>query len=595
MCAALIGLQYAKCQYGQRLYTHDSTKLCSAQITTNTAGFVMAGHRAYSPISTSPDFVIDQVNPAGLFTGGFSKKYNIYDHIGCNSGVAVNNCQGVSIIETNDLGNGEAYALAGTHSQGMFFVTLDNAGNIIQTYRWDFQNIVSIPPTKPFIRESSTPGEYFICGEYNRESYVVRVNGATVPISPVWANWYAVGAWLDARALIESPYDPNELVVVGRTDIVPQSRTKADGFFMKLNSGNGAVMTFTSYNKQYDGDEIINCIEPAFSSGAGGQGYIVGGYSSHNITPSGPSNLNYSYWMSKLDPTGVILWSHLIEAPVPTKFPGSPDITDVFERDNPNSGEFEYYGIGESYYLPPGGVNSRPNLVVFKLDENGQNTFSPNEFHYTRGSAPSFPATSGYLTFKETGGGAGDGFQAYGTTGDFSTHYFVRAYFNGKSGCEEKDTLIVNIHKGPDSVDTAPVNVNVWNANCPTNSSIFYIVVNNISTNITTPCAAHSLPNGSNLRGVTGVDETNVNLSGIEILPNPTNGKLTIRGKLDDTEPIKVSIYNTVGQCVGTHELADQKEELWLSKFGLPDGIYYLKITSGQHDHSARIMYVKGD
>jgi len=54
---------------------------------------------------------------------------------------------------------------------------------------------------------------------------------------------------------------------------LPVPRTAADGFFMKLSTLTGAVLTFTSYNKQWDGDEWFESIQVAAST-TGGDGYI---------------------------------------------------------------------------------------------------------------------------------------------------------------------------------------------------------------------------------------------------------------------------------------------------------------------------------
>jgi len=598
---SLFALQ-AKAQfYGQLHYPHDSTQLSSAQVTNLSPGYVMAGFRAHSSLSsTSADFVIDKVDQNGNFTGGaFSNAYIINDNVSCSTPQRVHNCSGITIVETNNLGSGERYAIAGAYNQGVFFATLGAAGNIIKTYRWNFPSTAAIY-NKPCIRESAvTPGRYYICGDYNQQSYVMKVDGTTPVPTPLFSNFYN-GTRLEANALIESPYNPNEVVVVGLGN-GPTVRTGTNAFFMKLNSATGAVNTFSLYNRMFDGDDWFSCIEIA-NNPNGGRGYILGGRSYFPLTPScspqpcnRPNNANYVQWMCKLDPIGGVIWSTLIQPANTTTANFSPiEVSDVYERLDPNNGAYEYYGVAGVSYVPSftvsGGLAPLDNLVVYKLDKNGNNSILPNEFHYTDGIAASM-ATSLFSNAQLTGINANapnDGIQAYGSEALGKEHYFVKAYFNGESGCSDT-TVSWTWHQGPDSVFTNNVARTSFAANCPANFSLARIALPTVP-NVT--CTAGSLPNGSNAK-ITGIQTLSENAEGISIYPNPASSRITITRNALSGGPARVEIYSLVGQRVSSSLMHDSQTEIDLESLNINSGVYLVKITSGNITTCTRLIYQK--
>lgn len=606
---SLVGLLFSlhcRAQYFQRLYPHDSTLLSSVHITTATAGFVIGGYRYHNQNgSNRPDFVIDQVNQAGLFTGGFSNDYFINDDLtSCFSGIRVHNCQGVSVIETVDFGNGngEAYALAGTYKQGLFFATLNANGNIIGQYRWDFPATNLNPRAKPVLFESSqTPGTFYIAGEFNGETYVVQIDATTNPFTPGWANFYNGSVSLEAWDMIESPYNSGHLVIVGRTDR-PNSGEGADGFFLRLNTNNGSVSTHTIYHNVFDSDEWLSDIKPARSGSGGSDGYIVGGRSIfYDQPPCGGctrvANDTYPYWMAKISRDGGIVWSSLIEPSYAATLVQPDDITDVVERNNPNSGGYEYYGVGHSAYYPSTGtVVAGSHLVVFKLDDNGQDSHSPDEFHYKLGTAPHTYMSEAQITAIQTGTGAvGDGIQVFGTRmGSQTSHYFVRAYFNGVSGCNEEHADISMIAGGPGTIYTDQINITPWNVSCNPLASVFFISVNSLMPNQSPSCFSSTLGSGSNARGITGIENTERD-NNLMILPNPTTGQVKLRFE-QHLDGVKINVRNALGQVVATdvlHPGGDESFEVNLSNYDLPDGMYHIHVDSGTYSAVAKIILSK--
>src|SRR6218665_869838 len=238
-CFAALG---AMAQYGRVEYPHPNSVLSSAKVTNINPGFVMSGFTG-AAAGTQPDFVIDKVDGDGLFTAGnFAQQYEIWDNTSCGAQARVYDCAGVSVIETTNQGNGEAYALAGAYNKGVFFATLDNAGNVLTVKRWIFPNGITVAH-KPMIVESSAPGRYYICGDQAFRSYVIKVDAfGTTAFENIYDN-----IWSEARAIIESPYNPNEVVVVGRCD-PPGTGLATEAFFLKLDANSGAVLNFNCYS-----------------------------------------------------------------------------------------------------------------------------------------------------------------------------------------------------------------------------------------------------------------------------------------------------------------------------------------------------------
>jgi hypothetical protein len=134
----------ANAQYFQHLFPTSTTLTSAERTTINSNGYVMAGFNSASPVA---DFLIHHVDNTGAYnnTTDFAAAYEIWDDVGCNTPARVYNCQGVKVIETQNLGNNEAYALVGVYELGVFFATLDATGNVIKTYRWIFPTVFAPP------------------------------------------------------------------------------------------------------------------------------------------------------------------------------------------------------------------------------------------------------------------------------------------------------------------------------------------------------------------------------------------------------------------------------------------------------------------
>jgi hypothetical protein len=540
--------------YGRQTYTHDSTFLVSARRTLalNNEGFIMGGYRPISPGTGRTDFVIDKTDENGQFPNAndFSKSYKITANA-CGTSTPPHQSYGIDVVEMATPANNEYYAVAGAYNEGVFLLTLDAAGAPVRNIFYAFPNVgTTFVESWPSICESSTPGHFYICGAYRSDkAYVIKVNatGGT-NLTTDW-SWFYDANYMQPKDIIQSPYNSSDIIVVGRCDpggstqTTPPSTSSADAFFMKLNATSGVVSTFSLYHSQYwHGDEWFNCIEPANANGA--TNYIVGGrshYSSYSSGISTPVNTPYTQWMCRLTSAGAIQWSTLIEpkgiaayiAATGTKTLGGlpAEISGVYERLNPNTLVTEYYGVADNQFYPSGVV--KHNACVYKLNNVGSTgTISPNEFHYRPNQFRTSDLLSrAQITGIESGSVIADGIQVYGTTTNAADHFFVKAYFNGKSGCNDTAVTVDNVYQGPDSILTRSVaRTSFPDCNFNGVNGITFTTV--VIANHGTVCAAATVSGGSNGKITTALSR----MSGTDVTlyPNPTHGRLFLSAEAEN-------------------------------------------------------------
>lgn len=87
---------------------------------------------------------------------------------------------------------------------------------------------------------------------------------------------------------------------------------------------------------------------------------------------------------------------------------------------------------------------------------------------------------------------------------------------------------------------------------------------------------------------VTGLDDLNT-ASTIDLFPNPTKGKFTLRTTVNDK--MNVLVMNTVGQTVLSTSSESGSNTLDLSS--QPSGIYYVKVTSGNESAVKRVEVIR--
>jgi hypothetical protein len=566
--------------YGQIGYVTDSTLLTTGCITKNYQGLISGGVRVMRQTlitNTSPDFAIIKTDGWGGFSMAPNDWVNYYQIIdNCTSNAY--NCVGLRVIEINDKGNGEAYALAGIYNKGVFFATLDALGNVINTIKWDFPT--PLTTQKVFITPASDGDNYYITGDYLSNGYVIKV---TFNCVTTFANFYwatSGGYRIEPRAVIEANANPNEIVVVGNCEPDAQAcplNYGTDGMFMRLDKW-GNFLALNAYNlgpAGYDTDDDIHCIKYAAQSG----GYIIGGRSYGPLTAqtlaccttgcARPFNPRYPLWMALLDYNGNVMWSKLIQPTVLPSLAFWNGVTDVTERFNNNSGQYEYYGV----------YNAQ---VVFKLDQNGNNTFTPDEFTHGGSNAPmggnpwgisamdiinTPPTDEGLITFSPR-------------------HEVAKSYFNGVTGCG-KTNQIPAIYQGP----TLRANGTVASSGMLTSCISFNVTSITLTPGVN--CQASSVTGGSNLRtaAATGVNEKESR--GIHVFPNPVVNTLNISWAETTDKKVTITLYDATGKLAfrTESESADASYTVDFTKLNLKSGVYLLKASSSNASVSHRIIY----
>jgi hypothetical protein len=564
-------------QYGALAYLHNNSFLTSAKKTDinmfgpNPFGWVMAGVFP-TATGTQDDFTVEKVKQSGAWgIGAFSRNYNITCDPNCASPINMpypHKCTGVDIIEIPPVSaSNEKFALAGVFAGGIFFATLDGSGFVTSQRFWAAPGILL---GKPTICRSSNINNFYICGSYNTSSYVIKVNfSGTVLWSKLYNNML-----IEARDMLESPYNNNELIVVGKCQF--DSWLAHDAFFLSLNSGNGAINNFMSYCDGLSGDEYFSSIEPAVSP-TGGNGFIVGG---HLVSNANPPFVGKQSWMIRLDMNGNVIWSSLM--------PHTSEVYDVFERYNPiaNPIRYEYFGVGRSGSLP-----NNNELRVWKLDESGGASMSPNVFDYGLGTtvAGVNDITYPQIEFFRDGTNLDDGLAVFGTDVSTNRFNFIKAYYNGVNGCET--TTDMSIVNGP-GIWTSPVLTSINFIN-----PCIYFLINSPSNpgQYNSACTWGYPAGGSNARmaETTAIHGSSAAEELLSVYPNPSNGAVTLE-IAGHTGAAQIKVMSAAGQLIKKLELHDaQKIVINFKEMTLSEGLYFLNITIDNQTQIKKVIYQK--
>lgn len=586
--------------YGQISYQHDSVIHSSGNVAPLANSFVMGSYRPVRQVNSNTlDFAIDAVDQTSATNPGW--EYQIKGNCVIPNGT--HNCLGISVVENTKPQNAsKEYAIVGETINGIFFATIDaSTGNRLKTCSWKKQN-PNVEEYKPVIKESNfSPGLFYIVANDGPVFHVMMIDGATG--NQFWGQTYKANGTFEARYITESYHNtsaaPFQVVVTG-SYYDPNSGTGIDGFFIGINPNNNGLLGLPPYVYDYKSlNNWFNSVDgiKALSS-SGGMSYMLGG---NLIDPSlnGVSQLVY-----RMTPLGTTVWGSLI---YPNATPTNRDICRVYERKNPNPGApspYEYYCVSRAdYNYDVNNNTSYPddNLVVYKLDGNGdmapfKAAGVPTEFHYSGLVASGLRNTYADINCLETGGGASDGIQVYGTnTSTPPQNGIVKSYFNGVNGCNETQTDILNIQHLSLSRQQINVGLNAYFQCSVNNPSQFDIILmGNAAGN---PCLQFPpVSGGSNARqgSVTGSIESEQNAKAVELFPNPITGKTTLTIPASTDEKAEITIYNTSGQLVKTiyfNANESQKQMIDFNELNVKSGFYFIKVKAGNTKASFKALY----
>lgn len=489
---------------------------------------------------------------------------------------------GVTLYLQNTLpiefSNGSGYGVfglfydpSGTVPNGIYYLELDGAGNVVNVTEY---NPVNTTGTNYYVlevadvTESLAGGDYYITGTVDPSVtggsfwiFVLKIDQAgniiwSIITDIINPNTTSSRDW--AKGIVESPYTPTgsqEVVVVGHTYANGGS---SDAFFLRLDATSGASLAPAYIYGTTSTFEIFDCIKISNNAASGAPGFVIGG-----TTDANGSSSNRDFWLLQTDDQGVPFWSYTYDYNG-----GSANLdnsTDVIERLN-QSGVYEYYLGG----LTNGGNLGGTDLVVIKTDDVG-NAVS----QFTYGSSADDIGTS-LDYFDNTGN---DGLSVYGSfngggVGSMDA-YQVQAYFNGISGCNE-DISSTSATSGPGIINKYRDRVrSKLNKNSMTANSTSALDAN--------LCFANTIAGGSNARIAPA--EPKGDKEAI-VSPNPMQqGSPVAMVELEAETPatVEITVYDMLGKqyVKGSHTLVKGVNQLPvdLSTANMAAGMYTVKIT----------------
>ena len=581
------------------MYPHSAggTKMCDAltiEQHTIAPGYVMVGYKDTSA-ANSFNFIIDRTGLGGQIgsqNNTFQKAYQIHANPNeeCDLVIRpVTNCAGVSIIETNGAnGPGQQaarYALAGAYSEACFFALMDHAGNAIFASSYKFPSRTNTVVTQPKIIEcSNTPGEYIICGGFNRTMYALRVDAIG---NIMWSHLYPIEG--EPRDMIAAAYGPNkdnEFIIVGKTWL-DKVNTAIDGFVMKLDQQNGNVilsrrLAIWPYNFGLNnlGNQYFNAIEVVKKEGLQPYGYMLGGYTDSFSNVVYGSGLLY-----RVDSVLTMQNAEIYTSPFDSL---GGEIVDIMRREriitnNPN--------FLNHYYLL---MKTDSGVTVIKRDNfSGWN--NPGQgYHYKNPGKILQACKLGMINdMNSLYGGLQIYNTFYGASGStLPAHHLLTTYFTGQTACNSFTSV---------PPYSQPATMHFIDPIMPFGSLIrcpsFMLTTKEDPGSVSICGPAISIPGGDNSRSVNapallkpeGTFYTRV-------FPNPTKNKSRVEYSIQENSTVKLELYNMLGQLVSIIE-ETQKEagsyqtEIDLGALGLEKGVYFVKYKLGIENGSCKLIF----
>jgi len=558
-------------------------ELSAGFVTHNTPGYFWLGY--LSTVQNISSFWHVNKNFCILGSGSSAiwSAYQIFDANNCSGTLSqVLNGSGVTAIETIGV-QGERYALAGAYDKACYFTTLDKFGNVISAMSYPFPyqaNTAAAMPAKPILVESDHMGEYYICGYFDSNMYVINVS---LTGGVLWSSFYSLGNKIIPKDVIMNPYNTGELMIVGETEL---SGTDSQGFLIAIDGNSGTVINSRVFGHPGKKDGFGTIIASAnttnnLNSLNSGE-FIVGGYTyAQNSIPGSTA------WVLKLNAAGNISWSKVLTPSMGT----NQGVIDIVERLN-TFNNYEYYAL----------LNSSVGMQVLKLNDQG-NPFpvsSPNalfnEFVYDLPALNASKATS--ISYMNSQAFSVDvGIQVFGTASNFtgfSSSYVVSAYFNGETNCFRTLGNIQGLQTGPQTGAGMPASKFGSLSSC----SNFQILAFFPGGSINYPCSG-LVPAGSNQRGIpSGVNQQLEEEESFKVFPNPVSDKTQVNYSCSDNSKISIDVYSALGQLVWhvqpAAELAgNYRQEVDFSSLDIAGGVYFVNTTVDGKTHKQKVIYNK--
>ncbi|MFN8712644.1 MAG: T9SS type A sorting domain-containing protein [Bacteroidota bacterium] len=398
---------------------------------------------------------------------------------------------------------------------------------------------------------------------------IIAINGSTNAL--IWSRLYdflpaGTQAKVIASDIVASPYLPtgvNELFIVGTYYDV----TGFDaGFTFRVNVANGnPIGLLTSFDSGRNDQFTAVCV----ATGAGG------GTNGFAITGSTNVNGDWDAITFKTDPVGSgAAWITLQD------YTGGGDNfgTDIIQRQN-TFGQWFYYAAGTAVNGSQGGSD----MVVYFVDDLTGN--APREYTYGTTANENCEEISSFT------GTVADGITMFGNgpgavAGDPNDEYYVKAYYNAISGCNE---AFVPHASGLYPVARTQFTVTRVGAVGPSNflaTIPAFAAVNVLCFNVT-------IATGSNAR-TAETQETNVVSS--TLYPNPVSLSapvLNLNLNSPTEQQIEIRITDMLGREVLNQQITitegQSLQQVQLPS-GLSAGVYNMSISGNNVSENHRFV-----
>jgi hypothetical protein len=91
---------------------------------------------------------------------------------------------------------------------------------------------------------------------------------------------------------------------------------------------------------------------------------------------------------------------------------------------------------------------------------------------------------------------------------------------------------------------------------------------------------------------VVGISELEA-MAGLSVYPNPSPGILYL-GTMGLKDPCSVSVYDLLGRCMQVIDISAGTPVQALNLSSLPDGLYFLRISSENQNFTEKVLIQKG-
>ncbi len=519
-------------------------------------------------------------SPGGQFQGA----YYIYDGpAGCAGPLnQVLNGSGMSAVESN-VGTSYRFAIAGAYTKGCYFLTIDAFGNPVSTmqYLWPSQ-VAAGTLAKPSITEDSN-GDFYISGPYNNDMYVIKVNSTG---GIIWSSFYSNGPnGISCKDIIVNPYNPNNLIVVGKST---NASLDQNGFIMEIDGISGGILNSKEFGYPSNREYFNTVIAGSYVNSLNPQGFVIGGLNKGNGAPGISES-----WVLKIDQNWNLIWSNRVQSSLD---PQAGEVVDVIERLN-TLNNYEYFAL----------TQSNVGMLVYKLDDSGMPFpyLAPNaiynEYAYSSGGTVFGPTSISYVNNPSS---INNGLHVYGTSDQFGwpgllSRLYVHSYFNGENSCA---SISSNCSFGP--CITIQNNFNPMVTAGPTSCNNFAInyVPGGVGCNL---WCNNFVSAGSNQKTANNsipadpypTERVNLFNETLKVSTSPNQDKIFIKYKSNENSPIKIDLYNVLGQYIKTLESTTQGPsgsftvEADLKKLNLERGVYIIDANINGTKHREKFIY----